>query len=82
MTALPARRVPMDLLPPEAVDPGRAMAMVPPLIKAYLRLGGFVGAGAVVDEEFNTVDVCVLMDTGRMVARYRSFYERGREKRR
>ncbi len=79
--ALPDRRVAMDLMPPEAVDPVRAMAAVPPLIKAYLRLGGFVGDGAVVDEAFNTVDVCVLMDTGRMVARYRSFYERSREKR-
>lgn len=78
--ALPARRVAMDLMPAEAVDPARALAAVPPLIKAYLRLGGFVGDGAVVDEDFNTVDVCVLMDTGRMVARYRSFYERNWER--
>ena len=36
---------------------------IPPLIKAYLRLGGFVGDGAFVDRDFNTIDVCVVMDT-------------------
>ena len=47
-------------------------------IKAYLRLGGFVGEGAYVDRAFNTVDVCVVMDTGRMTARYADFYRRDR----
>jgi putative hemolysin len=36
-------------------------------------LGGFVGDGAFVDHDFNTVDVCLLMDTSRMVQRYRAF---------
>jgi putative hemolysin len=39
-------------------------------------LGGFVGDGAFVDHDFNTVDVCLLMDTSRMVQRYRAFYSR------
>ena len=60
------------------VDEKRARKLIPPLINAYLRLGGFVGEGAFVDRRFNTVDVCVVMDTGRMTERYRAFYERGR----
>ena len=39
------------------------MAGTPALIKAYLRLGGFVGEGAWIDHAFNTTDVCLVMDT-------------------
>lgn len=69
-------RLGVPLLPREAIDPMRAMRAVPPLIKAYLRLGGFIGEGAYVDDIFSTIDVCVVMDTGRMTDRYRQFYER------
>ena len=33
--------------------------MLPALMKGYMRLGGFVGDGAFIDYEFNTVDVCL-----------------------
>jgi putative hemolysin len=51
------------------------------LIKAYLRLGGHVSDGAWIDHEFNTIDVCLVMDTARMSAKHRDFYTRkqGRE---
>ena len=68
----------MDLLPPEALDRKAAMAATPALIKAYLRLGGFVGEGAFIDRAFNTTDVCLVMDTERMSARHRGYYTRGR----
>jgi putative hemolysin len=68
----------MDLLPPEALDRKAAMAGTPALIKAYLRLGGFVGEGAFIDRDFNTTDVCLVMDTERMSARHRGYYTRGR----
>ncbi len=68
----------MDLLPPEALDRKAAMAATPALIKAYLRLGGFVGEGAFIDRDFNTTDVCLVMDTERMSARHRGYYTRGR----
>ncbi len=66
----------MDILPPDEVNRAEALRLIPALIKAYLRLGGFVGEGAYIDRDFNTVDVCLLMDTSRMVQRYRSFYSR------
>lgn len=78
VTARPDSRVEMDLLPPETVDKDDAMRQMPALIKAYIRLGGFVGEGAWIDHDFNTVDVCLLMDTSRMVERYHKFYSRQR----
>lgn len=76
--ARPEHYLPMDLTPAEAIDGPRALQAIPPLIKAYLRLGGVVGDGAFVDRGFNTIDVCVLMDTARMKAQHRAFYARNR----
>ncbi|MHA6325914.1 L-ornithine N(alpha)-acyltransferase [Roseivivax sp. CAU 1753] len=68
---------PMDLMPEAAVDRRQAVRDTPALIKAYLRLGGTVGEGAFVDHAFNTVDVCLIMDTARLNASRRALYERG-----
>ncbi|QBY00563.1 GNAT family N-acetyltransferase [Rhodophyticola sp. CCM32] len=68
----------MDLLPEAALDRPVATRAIPALIKAYLRLGGFVGEGAFVDQPFNCVDVCLIMDTGRMSARHRAIYTKER----
>lgn len=64
----------MDLIAVEAIDRHRAMLAVPALIKAYLRLGGFVGEGACIDHAFNTTDVCLVLDTARMNPRQRALY--------
>jgi putative hemolysin len=69
-------RARMDLLPPAAIDRPAAMKATPALIKAYLRLGGFVGEGAYVDRAFRTTDVCLVMDTAQMNARSRAIYDR------
>ncbi len=66
----------MDLVEPDQIDRVAAMADTPALIKAYLRLGGFVGDGAYIDHDFNTIDVCLLMDTTRMNAKSRESYTR------
>lgn len=68
---------PMNVLPSDQVDRRRAMLETPSLIKAYLRLGGFVGDGAFVDHVFNTTDVCLVLDTARMNERQRAIYTRG-----
>ncbi|TCP60529.1 ornithine-acyl[acyl carrier protein] N-acyltransferase [Rhodovulum bhavnagarense] len=68
----------MDLLPEAQIDRKRAMLAMPQLIKAYLRLGGFVGEGAFIDHAFNTTDVCLVMDTARMNQKSRARYTRGR----
>lgn len=79
--ALPAHYQRMDLVPADQLDRRQAMVAMPALIKAYLRLGGFVGDGAFIDREFNTTDVCLLMDTAAMSARHKGFYTRKHEAR-
>lgn len=76
VVARPPGRVAMDLIPAEQLDRKDALAAMPALIRAYLRLGGCVGDGAFIDRPFNTTDVCLVMDTGRMSAKHRDFYIR------
>ncbi|EEX10770.1 ornithine-acyl(acyl carrier protein) N-acyltransferase [Ruegeria lacuscaerulensis ITI-1157] len=64
----------MNLVAPDKLDRRAAMVQVPALIKAYLRLGGFVGEGAFIDHAFNTTDVCLILDTARMNDRQRRIY--------
>jgi len=68
----------MDLITADRIDRRAAMVATPALIKAYLRLGGFVGEGAYVDHAFNTTDVCLIMDTARMNPRQTRIYSQGR----
>ena len=70
----------MNLLPRSEIDRPRAMRETPALIKAYLRLGGVVGDGAFVDHEFNTVDVCLIMDTANLSAKHKEIYASGRRR--
>jgi putative hemolysin len=74
--ALTERYVDMRRLDPGAIDSARALTALPPLIKGYLRLGGFVGDGAVIDEQFNTTDVCILVKTDLVTEKYSRHYER------
>ena len=68
----------MDLVPQDALDRPRAVRETPALIKGYLRLGGAVGEGAFVDRAFNTVDVCLVMDTATLEPMRRALYAKGR----
>jgi putative hemolysin len=74
--ALPERRVEMLRRDPLTVDRRRALTGLPPLIKGYLRLGGYVGDGAVVDAQFNTTDVAVLVKSELLADKYYRHYER------
>lgn len=76
--ALPERFVAMDRLDPARIDQRAALADLPPLVKGYLRLGGFVGDGAVIDTQFNTTDVCVVVKTELVTEKYSRHYERHR----
>ena len=74
--ALPDRYVSMRRMDPATIDMRRALAALPPLVKGYLRLGGFVGDGAVIDHQFNTIDVAVVVKTELVTEKYRSHYAR------
>ena len=69
-TARPERHVAMDRLPIEQVDAKAALKLLPPLIKGYLRLGARFGSGAVVDKQFGTTDVLVIVPVSAIDRRY------------
>jgi putative hemolysin len=74
--ALPDRFVAMDRMAKGEIDQAQAQALLPPLIKGYLRLGGFVGDGAVIDRPFNTTDVAIVVKTDLVTDKYYRYYER------
>lgn len=74
--ALKGRYINMNIIPKDDLDKKKAFTTLPPLIKGYLRVGATVGDGAVVDEQFNTTDICIIMPTNEIKARYRKHYER------
>jgi putative hemolysin len=79
--ALPSRYVNMNMMPRDQVDARAALGQLPPLIKGYLRLGGFVGDGAVIDNQFHTTDVSVVVVTDRVTGKYYRHYTRAEESR-
>jgi putative hemolysin len=74
--ALPQRYVGMNQMSLDAIDKKSATEKLPPLIKGYLRLGGFVGDGAVVDNQFHTTDVFIVVKTDWVSDRYYKHYTR------
>lgn len=72
--ALPERYTDMNRLSPEAIDPRAALQALPPLLKGYLRIGARFGDGAVVDHQFGTTDVFVVMPVKQISERYVAFY--------
>ncbi len=76
--ALPHRYIEMRRLDRDDINARAALNKLPPLVKGYLRLGGFVGDGAVIDAEFNTTDVAVVVQTELVTDKYHKHYERDR----
>lgn len=76
--ALRHLRTPMDRISKDQIEKRLARELLPPLIKGYLRVGCFVGDGAVVDHQFQTTDVCVVVKTERVTGKYRQHYEGNR----
>lgn len=73
--AITAQARAMDTVGPDAPqDRLAAMRETPALIKAYLRLGGRVGDGAFLDTQFNTTDVCMVLDTEQLNDRHARIY--------
>lgn len=87
--ALPGRYVDMCRLPREAFDPNTAFdklkfdprggsQSLPPLIKGYIRVGCAVGDGAVIDEQFNTTDIFIVVKTDLIADRYTKHFDLGK----
>lgn len=74
--AVPGRAAAPDLANAPVLDPRRAIAAMPPLIKGYLRCGALVGDGIVVDRQFGTTDIFVVMPVAQIDPRYLSHFAR------
>jgi L-ornithine Nalpha-acyltransferase len=68
--AHPSRYVEMNRMAKEAIDTKKALRELPPLIKGYLRLGAHIGDGAVIDHQFGTTDVLIVMPVAAIGAKY------------
>ena len=67
-------RVEMNRLPASAIDAKAALRSLPPLVKGYLRLGGMVGDGAIIDRQFGTTDVLIVLPVASIASRYIAYY--------
>ncbi|HEY6023118.1 MAG TPA: GNAT family N-acyltransferase [Pseudolabrys sp.] len=76
--ALPERFVEMNRMSKEAIDPKEALRALPPLIKGYLRLGAYIGDGAVIDYEFGTTDVLIVLPVSAIKKRYLEHFGQSR----
>jgi L-ornithine Nalpha-acyltransferase len=74
--ALKGRYINMNIIPKEDLNVKEVFGLLPPLIKGYLRVGATIGDGAVIDHQFNTTDVCIIVQTHQVTKRYRTHYER------
>lgn len=52
------------------------LSKMPPLIKGYLRLGAWVGDGAVIDKDFSTTDILIILPVANISQRYLDFFGR------
>jgi L-ornithine Nalpha-acyltransferase len=74
------RYVEMNRLPKKTVDAKSALRALPPLIKGYLRVGAFIGEGAVIDRKFGTTDVFVALPVSAINQRYIEHFGPGAER--
>jgi putative hemolysin len=60
----------------EAVSPdyARLWRSLPPLIRGYLQVGAKVADGAVIDHDFGTIDVFIILETQAIRDRYRRHF--------
>jgi len=70
------RYIEMNIIPKDQIDVKSAFMSLPPLIKGYLRIGATIGNGAVIDNQWNSTDVCIVMPTHLITEKYRNHYKR------
>ncbi len=72
--ALPARYVDMNRRPKVGIDVGKTLLRLPPLIKGYMRLGAMAGEGAVIDHQFGTIDVLMILPVSKISDKYIDYF--------
>ena len=70
--ARPELFVDMNRMAKDGFDAREALRALPPLLKGYIRAGGSIGEGAVIDRQFGTTDVFIYFPLSGIDARYKS----------
>ena len=63
-------RADFKIIKKELLNPEEEFRKLPPLIKAYIRVGAWVGTGAIVDFKFNTTDVLIILNSKKILKKY------------
>ncbi len=74
VSALPHLKVEMKRKAFAEVNQKAVLKNLPTLIKAYLRIGCYIGDGAVTDRDFNTTDVLIVLPVSAINPRYFNHY--------
>jgi putative hemolysin len=64
----------MSRMPKDSVDTRQALRTLPPLVRGYLRLGAVIGDGAVIDHQFGTTDVLIVLPVSGINTRYSTHF--------
>lgn len=73
--AMPCLAQKMNYFSADNYDKKQALRSLAPIIKGYLRLGCYIGDGAVIDEQFDCTDVFILLPIDRLESRYLSLFD-------
>ena len=73
-SVLPSSSVDVSNIPLAEISKVAALREMPPLLKAYIRLGAKIGSGAFIDKLLNTIDVLIILDVEKMEGKYRNYY--------
>lgn len=72
--ALAGRRVEPCPMPGQPGDAKRSQRALEPLVRGYLSAGAWIGDGGWRDDAFDCVDVCIVMPTSKLAARYQRHF--------
>ncbi len=72
LNTLPIKKLKANfqIIKKEQINSSEEFRKLPPLIKAYIRVGAWVGSGAIVDSKFNTTDVLIVLNSKKILKRY------------
>ena len=72
--AWPEIRVPLTQMPSSEINGKKALRKLPPLLKAYMRIGCYFGESAMVDHQFGTTDVFIILPVENIDPKYVQHY--------
>ena len=74
--ALKKHHTEMNLMAADQFNPKKVFSQLPPLLKGYLRVGAYIGDGAYIDTQWNSIDVCIIFEMDMITERYSRYYEK------